>query len=257
MLNENIQQATIGGIKRLANQLKKSNGLPYHEALNIAARSASFENYAHASNQLENSHIKNHTHRLFFTSYWYDIKKRKMGREVLDIELSKPLLKIINKNEYKRAIGMAAFRLASPNHFVNDDVAQSQEGSIDVICKAVRMLRLIEATGLKPNINHHQSYPNESYQNKLPQADHSSHWYDPVTGQSVLIDEPYLTAVIHGERAEWAKMHNWHLQASTWPGMYYPDMSYFFVATDATTGFDLKGLMDKINSIPNPLSSES
>jgi len=55
MLNKNVQPSTIGGIKRHAKQLKKANGIPHHEALDLAARSASFENFAHARNQLQNS----------------------------------------------------------------------------------------------------------------------------------------------------------------------------------------------------------
>ena len=54
MLNKNIPPSTIGGIKRHAKQLKKVNGVPHHEALDIAARNASFENFTHARNQLQN-----------------------------------------------------------------------------------------------------------------------------------------------------------------------------------------------------------
>ena len=57
MLNKNIQPSTIGGIKRNAKQLKKANGISHHEALNIAARNASFENFAHARNQLPNTNV--------------------------------------------------------------------------------------------------------------------------------------------------------------------------------------------------------
>lgn len=257
MLNEHIRPSTIGGIKRLAKQIKKSTGMPHHEALDFAAQSASFENFAHARNQLGNSHTRPPTDQLFFSSYWYDRKKRKIGREVIEVKLSKPLNEIASKNDFKYAKGLGLFRLASPDHFVNDYISQSQEESREVICKAIRALRFIEATGLKPCRGADQSYPDGSYQNKPPQADHSSHWYDPSTGQSVLIDEPYLAAVVDDERANWAKMHDWHFQASTWAGMYYPGMTCLFVATDSSTEFDFKGLMDKINSIPCPLTVEN
>ena len=47
------------------------------------------------------------------------------------------------------------------------------------------------------------------------------------------------------------------MQASQWPGMYYPDMSHMFVSTDASTGYDFKGLMAKIDQIPYPLTEDT
>lgn len=255
MLNETIQPSTIGGIKRLAKQLKKANGVPHHEALDIAARSASFENFSHARNQLQNSNVVKSGYQLFFTVYWYDRKGYKAGREVLEIELSMPLLEIATKNELNKSNGLVWFRLTSPDHFVSDHVSHSQEEARNKICKAVRALRFVEATGLKPSSDDEATYPNRDHNNKLPKTDHSTVWYDPDTGQIILIDEPYLAPVVDGERAVWAKKHNWHLQASKWPGMYYPDHSNMFVSTDASTGYDFKGLMAKIDSIPYPVTA--
>lgn len=257
MLNEKIHPSTLNGIKRRAKQLKKANGISHHEALKIAAKSAFYENYTHARNSLKHSKPSNSAHHLFFTVYWYDRTNQKSGREVLEIELSTPLLQIATKNELKYASGLRSFRLASPDHFVCDSLGSSQEHARNTICKAVRVLQFIEATGLKPSNDFMSAYPNKDRNNRLPQADHSSDWYDPETGQFILIDEPYLDPVVKGERAAWAQKHNWHLQGSQWPGMYYPYNSNLFVATDATTGYDFKNLMDKIDNIPAPLTSQN
>lgn len=257
MLNKNIQPSTIGGIKRHAKQLKKVNGVPHHEALDIAARNASFENFVHARNQLQSSNSIKSSYQLFFTVYWYDRQSHNTGREVLEIELSMPLFEIATKSELKKSDGLDWFRLASPDHFVNDHVSQSQKEAINKICKAVRVLRFIEATGLKVNKDYKAAYPNRDHNNKLPKADHSTDWYDPDAGQVILIDEPYLDPLVDGERAAWAEKHNWHLQASKWAGMYYPDNSNMFVSTDASTGYDFKGLMAKIDSIPYPITEEN
>ena len=256
MLN-NIHPSTIGGIKRHAKQLKKASGISHHEALDIAARSASFENFAHAHNRLQNSNIPKPGCQLFFTVYWYDRESHKTGREVLEIELSKPILEIATKSELKSSRYLSSFRLASPDHFVNDHVSHSQHAAIDKICKSVRVLRFIEATGLKPNRDYLAAYPDRDRNNKLPRTDHSTDWCDRDTGQVILIDEPYLDSVVDGERAAWAKKHNWHLEVSKWPGMYYPGMSSMFVSTDRTTGYDFKGLMAKIDSISSPLTEEN
>lgn len=257
MLNENIQPSTIGGIKRLAKQIKKANDVPYTKALDLAARSASFENYTHALNQLPKLVAKKSGYQLFFTVYWYDQKSYKAGREVLEIELSTPLLAIATKSELKKSNGLAWFRLSSPDHFVSDHLSYSQEEARKKICKAVRVLRFMETTGLKPSNNPKATYPNGDHNNKLPKADHSSDWYDPDTGQFILIDEPYLDPIVDSERAAWAQKHNWHLQVSKWPGMYYPGMSNMFVSTDASTGYNFKGLMAKIDSIAAPVTEDN
>ena len=105
MLNENVQPSTIGGIKRHAKQIKKANGVAHHEALDIAARNASFENFSHARNLLQTSNFTKSDCQLFFTVYWYDRKNYKAGREVLEIELSRPLLNIATKSELKNSNG--------------------------------------------------------------------------------------------------------------------------------------------------------
>lgn len=257
MLNKNIQPSTIGGIKRYAKQLKKANGIPHHEALDVAARNASFENFAHALNQLPKLDATKSNYQLFYTVYWYDQKSYKAGREVLEIELSMPLLEIASKNELKNSNGLGWFRLTSPDHFVSDHLSYSQEEARKRICKAVRVLRFMEATGLKPSKDSDAAYPNRDHHNKLPKTDHSTDWYDPDTGQFILIDEPYLDPIVDSERAAWAQKHNWHLQVSQWPGMYYPGMSNMFVSTDASTGYNFKSLMAKIDSISDPVTEEN
>lgn len=259
MLNNNVQPSTIGGIKRLAKDIKRAKGVPHHKALDIAAESASFVNFAHACNQLRNSNSAKSGYQLFFTVYWYDRKANdyKAGTEVLEIELSIPLFEIATKSELKNSSYLGLFRLASPDHFVNDRVSHSQKRARDTICAAVRALRFMEATGLKPSKDYEAAYPNRDHNNKLPSSDHSTDWYDADAGQFILIDEPYLDRVVDGDRAEWANKHNWHLQASNWAGMYSPDHSNMFVATDASPGYDFKSLIAKIDSIPYPVTTEN
>ena len=257
MLNDNIHPSTLGGIKRLAKQIKKANGVPHNEALDLAAKRASFENYAHAHRLLQNSPTAKSGCQLFFTVYWYERESNEFGREVLEIALPKPLPEIATKSEIKKSPGLSWFRLASPDHLVHDDVSHSQEAARKKICKAVREIRFIEATGLKPSTDFLAAYPNRDRYNRLPNSDHSSDWYDPDTGQAILIDEPYLKPVVDGDRAKWAQMHGWHLKVSNWEGMYYPGMSVMFVATDASTGYDIDALMAKIDSIPSPVTEEN
>lgn len=254
MLNQKIKPSTLGGIKRHAKQLKKTNEISHSKALDIAAKRASFMNYAHALNQLKSVNTLKSGYQLFFTVYWYDPRGHKTGREVLEIELSASLLKIASKGEFRRSNYLSSFRLASKDHFVNDHVSYSQNEAIKTICKAVRELRFMEATGLKPSDDYNAAYPNRDHNNKLPNADHSTNWYDPSTGQFILVDEPYLDPIVDSNRATWAKKHNWYIQASKWSGMYYPGHSSMFISTDALTGYDFKSLMTKIDNISSSLT---
>ena len=257
MLNENIQPSSLDGIKRFAKQLKKAKGLPHHEALDVAAKVASFENYAHARRQLQDRpDTAAKEGQLFLTVYWYDRNYFSIGRETLEIEISKPLHEIATKSELKIVRGLGWFRLAARDHLVNDDVIPSQEVARKAICKAVRALRFMEATGLKPSRDSYAAYPKRDHNNKLPKSDHSTDWYDPETGQFILIDEPYLAATVESNRVAWAKKHNWHLQASKWPGMYYPHDCSLFVATDASTKYDFQNLMSKIDALPEPITED-
>lgn len=48
----NVRPSSLANIKRLANQRKKRDGIPYRQALNSAAQSAGFENYEHARTRM-------------------------------------------------------------------------------------------------------------------------------------------------------------------------------------------------------------
>lgn len=63
----NVRPSNLANIKRLANQLKKRDGIPHRRALDLAARSAGFERYEHARTS-----IGNRSARVFLTGYWED-----------------------------------------------------------------------------------------------------------------------------------------------------------------------------------------
>ncbi|MDM0066756.1 hypothetical protein [Variovorax sp. J31P207] len=52
MSNKDVRPTTLIGIKRLAKVLKSTNGIPYLQALDEAARRASLQNFRHASRVL-------------------------------------------------------------------------------------------------------------------------------------------------------------------------------------------------------------
>ena len=258
MLNDSIRPSSLDGIKRYATRLKKANGIPHHEALNIAAQAAFFSNYAHALKHLRNGASRASQHEaLFLTVYWTDRKGRTSGRETLEISLSKPLLKIASTSELQMARGVGWFRLVARDHLVKDDLSHSRSEARRKICSAVRTLRFMEATGLKPSKDFDAAYPDRDLNNKLPKSDHSTDWFDPLTGKFILVDEPYSSRGGDPDRERWAKKHNWHVMKSKWPGMYYPHQCDLFVVAEASTGYDFQGLMEKIDGLREPVTEET
>lgn len=255
MLKDKVKPSSIVGIKRLANQIKKSEGMSHAEALEQAAKAAKFENYAHAHRVLAGLKRGN-GHPLFLTIYWYDRDTYKAGRETLEISLSKPVLDLCSKAELRMVRGLGGTRLVASDHLVSDNLAHSQGFAREQICKAVRGLRFMEATGLRPDDAREGRYPAGDHDNKLPHSDHVSEWRDPENGQIILVDEPYTPAVVSEEREAWAKQHNWQLRAAKWPGMYFPYKCAMFVATDGNGRYDFEGLMARIDRLPAPLIEE-
>lgn len=252
MLNGELRPSTLEGVKSLAAQIKKQQGIQHASALDLAARAARCENFTHAIRVLPSTQQPKQVNRVFLTVYWTDDSYRG-GRETLQIELSKPVLDICPKGDLHRVRGFGSMRMVAEDHFVCDMLAGSRDNAQERICKAVRSLRFMEHTGLRPAKSNRGRYPDRTQSSGLPGTDHATDWLDPETGQFVLIDEPYRRATESVERANWAQTHNWHLQKSNWPGMYYPYSCEMHVATRVTKHFDFAALMEKIEAIPAPL----
>ncbi len=254
---ENIRPTTLVGVKRLARQISKAEGIPLNRALQRAARAASCENYEHARRVLGTRPSSSRdSHRLFLTSYWTDQKTYERGRETLDVWLSKPLHDLCPKREMRLARALGNMRLAAPDHLVKDGLCPSQQYARDQLCQAVRVLRFMEATGLRPSDYRRAQAATKGLDGDLPENDHSTDWYDPASGQYVLIDEPYSNAVVSAERAEWAVRNNWCIRASSWPGIYFPYRCALFVASEVSSTFDFEKLMRTIDAMPAPVTAE-
>lgn len=257
MLNGNIRPSTLEGVKRLATQIKKERGIKHADALDLAARAASCENFRHALHVLPSNDGTQARHMVLLTVYWYDKAKYQSGRETLLVNLSKPILDICSKSDLKVVRGFDTMRMVAADHFVSDMLAGSQSYARDVACKAERSVRFMEHTGLRPFRSRRAAYPGGLPDSKLPNTDHASDWVDPVSGQFILVDEPYGNVPNDDKRQTWAHKHGWLLRKSVWPSMYFPHDCDLYVATDGSRGFDFDALMAKIDAIPKPITQET
>jgi hypothetical protein len=257
MLNRDVRPSTLQGVKRLATQIRIERGISHTNALDLAAQAANCANYRHAQSILPAGGRQSGRHVLFLTIYWFDRENNsRCGRETLKVGLSKPVLDLCSKSDLKLVRGFDAMRMAAPDHFVSDTLAHSQSFARNEICKAVRSLRFMEHTGLRPSRDYRAKWPDRSEDSKLPNSDHSTNWVEPVSGRFIFIDEPYSESPNAADRAAWAQEYGWWLRKSSWPGMYYPHHCDLYVATKSGSGYDFDALVEKIDAIPKPLIEE-
>jgi len=258
MLKEAIRPTTIVGIKRLATQHKKTAGISHREALDFASRKAGYQSFDHARRTLgSNDNVTDEGHRLFLTYYWYERKPYRAGRETIEMRLSRPLSEICGRDGLRKGRVSAGMRLVTPDHLVHDFLAESQDYARGELCKLVRSLRFMEATGLHPCSWRRAREALPDRKDELPGKDHGTEWLDPRSGHVIMLDEPYSAAVVNPERAAWAARNGWHLQASSWPGIYSPSACALFVAAKADSDLDFDALMARIDGLAPPVTVDA
>ena len=254
MLIGNVRPTTLDGVKSLATQLRKEQGLKHSVALDCAAKAANCTNFQHARRVLPRKRPKVTPHYVLLTIYWYDKKQgHQIGRETLKIELSKPILDICSKSLLKSVRGFGNLRMVADDHFICDTTADTQAYARSRLCTAERSLRFMEHTGLLPSRSYRKAYQKRWSRDELPNRDHGTYWVDPASAQFILIDEPYGGVPDEAERSAWATRTGWRIIKTAWPGMYNPYNCDLYVATHGGSGYDLNALVKKIDSIPAPL----
>ena len=95
MLIEDIRPTTLTGVKRLAKQLKKMQGITHADALELAAKSANCVSFHHAQQTLPMRSAWCSSPYVLLTIYWSDKDRgHRCGRETLRIELTRPISSI-------------------------------------------------------------------------------------------------------------------------------------------------------------------
>ena len=257
MSTELVQPSTIDGIKRLANQIKKAEGISHAQALDKASRAARCENYAHARRVLESKTLNRLPgYDLYISVPWRDPEARTHGQEVLKMRISRPLDEILKPQFYREARSLSTMRREGPDHLSGTYVAHSQSRARHEASAAARTFQFMEATGLRPSKAHRRTHPAGDYSNRIPGADHDSAWFDPVARQHIAVTEPYEAAAKHyvAERGAWTKRHNWEIATTNWRGMYNPDGgSILYLAADASKGYYLAPIVAKLEAAPDPI----
>lgn len=252
-----VRPSTIDGIKRLASQLKKSEGLPHAQALDHASRAADFQNYAHARRALGRLGAPTVPHHdLYITAHWRDRDAGTEGTEFLRIALPRPLDEMIKPQAYRWTRELSPMRRLAPDHIERSSLLDSRDRARHDICAAARLFQFMAATGLQPSSAHARTLPRGNHSNRLPGADHDSEWFDPVARQYIAATEPYRAAARHhaDDRLGWSRKHGWEVTTTKWPGMYNPDGgSELYLSTDASKGYSLAPIVARLDAAPPPI----
>lgn len=252
MLNKNIHLTTPVCTKELAKQLKNEKGVKHLDALELAPQSADFLSFRNAQKKLSSAGKGTPTLYVLLTILWRDRDCRtEFGRETLRIELSVPILTLCDEIALKEVRGFGNLRMVAGDHFVCDDIVHNQAFARDRLCLAEQSLRFMEYTDLRPCSNR-QSYLKALERDRLPNMDHCTYWVDQVSGQFVLVDEPYRRAVDAKKRADWSIRTGWRLQKTNHAGMYNPYNCDLYVSVDGGSSYDFESLIEKIHSMPKP-----
>tara|TARA_R110002051_G_scaffold6914_2_gene32682 strand:+ start:19747 stop:21051 length:1305 start_codon:yes stop_codon:yes gene_type:complete len=255
-----IKPTTIVGIKRLASNISKREGVAHSVGLDQAAVCAGYANYKNALRTLNSSAIvaPSPHFSIFISVFWRNPGTKERGTEIIEVSLPKTLDRIIDARRYKYVRGLWNFRRVADDHLLCQAGIERRDIALAEACRAARALQFMAATGLRPSSR--RTPPGYYGQNKIPGLDHGSGWYHPGTKQQVFVDEPYAAAVVglQDDRAAWAERNGWEITKPDWLGMYYPDGGCeLYLLSNLKNGHPAASVVSGLEDIGAPLVPES
>lgn len=223
-----VKPSTLDGIKSLAKKIKRDRGIPHHEALDLSAQVAGFQNFRHAQQAVGHAPT---FQTIYLSAYWYGSEGA--GRETLTLQIEKPLSEISSRSILERGEHLRTFRLEFEDHLECREDLDSQRQAHDAIHAAARSIKFMDICSLRPETSAEQSELLGQF-SSLPGKDHSSGWAHKSTGALVFMDEPYNKHVM--ARAAWTSAHDIYMLSSEWRGIYRPGhtIPHIFCSDQAT-----------------------
>lgn len=268
MQTANIRPSTVDGIKQLAKKLKRENSISHTEALDLASRQAGFENFVHAKRRLGANQSQPRLATIggrrvfptFVSAHWHipisepRASGRRAGREILQVNLSRPLSEVVAKHRVSSARGLSGFRMEYADHLEHLTDTYSIDDARKRLVAAVRSLRFMEASGLQPATTARLRSAMRTLTD-LPGTDHSSQWFDATSGSWVFLDEPYDNAVTHfeNERLVWLTKYGFNSVIPSWEGLYLPGACPpHLISPDASLLQRITGALTTVAPYPIP-----
>lgn len=221
---------SIGGIKKLAKELKRDTNSTHFQALNLAAQLAGFHNFNHAESSLDASAStkkKCHKYQVTISARWRDWDGNK-GTAFSTVPLPRPLLQLVSPQNFFGLL--SGLVVNGPEDLSFADILPGEAHTEMRVFTAARAIRFISATGLVPTPTPRNALPffKDPYSSQvlIPNGDHTCFWKDPISGHYVVTDEPYFgddtPPLVKAHRTEWANEHQLSVGFPKWPGMHNP-----------------------------------
>lgn len=241
-----IKPSCLDGIKNLAKKLKRDQGIRHTEALEVASRQAGYQSFVHARRSLSivGTCASPRHFPVYLTAHWRELRqtslgsngisaapsagipRRRAGRELLQVNLTRPLQSVISKHRVSKAQGLGVFVMEYDDHLEMHYLAESQQRARELLLSAERALRFMDVTGLQP-VSLQTQRDRLRPLNDLPGHDHTSNWFDSATGSIAMLDEPYAGALkLHtAERALQLARAAFSEIPLPWDGIYNPGIT--------------------------------
>lgn len=268
MFTNSPAPSSIGGIKSLARKIKLATGASHAVALDRAAQTAHYQNYAHAQRTLASAvnaskqaaDVPVVSYPLFLTFYWNNKKNGERGRETLKIQLSSAWTSLITVQQLALNRALYDLQPMAPDHLEGNYYCSDQMDARSRACAAARVFQFMDATRLRPSASYSRAYPNGDSRNCIPHSDHPSVWFEPATRRYLFVDEPYERAIgarEEQERERWAVGHLQAIVKPAWRGMYSPQQggSQAYFISDAFSGVAVHALAAAVDGI-SPCTAE-
>ena len=264
MVIASIRPSTVDGIKQLAKKIRRERNITHTEALDEAGRQAGYENFVHAKRQLVGAGVPRGI-PIYLSVHWRARRERdgeskpvglRAGREILRVDLSRPLPEIVAKHRVSHGRGLHGFRMEYEDHLEHLTNVQGQDEARKVLLTAARSLRFMEATGLQP-VSTKKYHDLLRMLEKMPGRDHQSQWFEPGTEGYVFLDEPYAAALKNdsAERQRWLERNGLQMVAPEWEGIYYPgECPPHLVGPDGTLLQRVADALSKVQSVKEPVT---
>lgn len=258
MNTSNIRPTTIVGISQLAKKIRRELSISHTKALGIASLQAGFPNFVAAKRSL--AAARPQPFRVFLSAHWVVVRHEdqtgagRVGREILQISLSRPLADVVARHRISAAHGLAGFRMEYSDHLEHLTNLPSQLSARKSLVQAVRSLKFMEATRLQP-ITTAAQRAEIRVTSRLPGKDHTSQWFDPIEGGWLFLDEPYANSIEdrHDDRAQWVVKHGLHVSSPNWEGIYYPgECEPFLVSPDPSLLKRVSRALERLAPHPHP-----
>ncbi|MGB3456554.1 MAG: DUF5623 domain-containing protein [Litorimonas sp.] len=258
---DTLRPKTLTGIKTLARDIKRRDGLTQTDALEAAARQSGFPNYHAARKRLAYS---TGSALNFVTVHWSGRNEEgrfKAGRKSLHLPLNAYIGDLFTRYEVQMMGATRGTRLAARDHVVVRSVCEKPDQAEEVAMDVARRLIFMQETGLRPPVGPNRAPDDAYFWPKVPHQDHVREWRHGPSGAFVMTDEPYKAAIATDEdntdRQNWEAGSGWSIHPTSFVGLWNRGMTAFELVVPKTASRIVSDLIGTTEDLDRMLAART